>query len=173
MFNDLLFVTVCLTINRHNVLPNCWQRSLLQLNAYWRFSVEFLSMVRHFWGVYFHSHWIMFCYSFPAKFNAVTELLILMIIHLYVSNLEVHDDGINYSIWQLIICYHGFCGQASSFESFPLWWVTRLWSRLCGRFGCSILHICCWYCLCCFSSRCFRKGTWNRPAEGSSATCEY
>jgi len=59
VFNDLLFVTVCLTITRHNVLLNCWQNSWLHLNECWRFSVKSLSIVRHLWGVYFHSHWIM------------------------------------------------------------------------------------------------------------------
>jgi len=58
VFNDLLFVSVCLTINRHNVLQNYKQTSWLQPNAYWSFGVESLSMAHHFWGLYFHSHLI-------------------------------------------------------------------------------------------------------------------
>jgi hypothetical protein len=41
-----------LSIERHNVLLNYWPTSWLQIKAYW-------SLVRHFWGVYFHSHIIM------------------------------------------------------------------------------------------------------------------
>jgi hypothetical protein len=48
----------------------------------------------------------------------------------------------------------------------------RLSGRLCLRLGCRVVHTCYRYYLCCFSSRGFRKGTWNRPTEVRSATSE-